>query len=77
MSYARFGEKCADGRGSDVYVYATQDGRVICTSDTCTFATRSNQEMLDHLQAHLRNGDAVPERAIDRLGFELASRTSR
>jgi hypothetical protein len=65
MSYARFGE-------GDVYVYATTGG-VACVM--CRFGdmlessyrAESTQEMVDHLLAHKRVGDRIPERTIPDL----------
>jgi hypothetical protein len=77
MSYARFGE-------GDVYVYAVRKGVtcVMCSFGDMmegNFTAESTQEMVDHLGAHARVGDIIPERTIpdlwrdDSLNFPPAS----
>lgn len=66
MSYARLGE-------GDVYVYASTGGGVVCVMCSfgdmleTTYKAESTQEMVDHLAAHERAGDRVPERTIPEL----------
>ncbi len=68
MSYARFGE-------GDVYVYSTGSS-VVCVMCSFgdmledTFRAESTQEMVDHLVAHERAGDRIPDRAIPDLWID-------
>lgn len=66
MSYSRFIEY-------DVYVFADTSGGVTCMG--CNFGdmmeasyrAESTQEMIDHLKAHQKIGDRLPENIFDRL----------
>jgi len=65
MSYARFGE-------GDVYVYAVKGGVacVMCSFGDMMetgFRAESTQEMVDHLAAHQKVGDLVPEHTVPDL----------
>ena len=62
MSYCRWG---AD---SSVYVYEHVNGGWECC-DCCRVPTR--EAMLEHLLQHQRDGDMVPEYAIDSLREEI------
>lgn len=70
MSYCRMSED------SDVYVIATFDPRVqkkawqcYCRPTSCLVYSR--QEMLEHLYQHRKDGEKVPEYAIERLLEEI------
>ena len=62
----------------DVSVHSTQQG-VACV--LCTFGdmmeqawfAESTQEMVDHLEAHRRAGDSVPEDVTERLWADNAA----
>jgi len=66
MSYARFFD-------SDVYVYASTSGAVVCVMChfgdmlESTYKAESTQEMVDHLKAHERVGDRLPPTIFDDL----------
>lgn len=48
---------------SDVYVYMTTAGLTCCGARPCT----STAAMVDHLRAHVIEGDCVPEHVIPAL----------
>jgi hypothetical protein len=80
LSYARIAE---DGCASDVYVIGTGDG-LECIGCELSATGRYYTEdgpgaMLIHLALHRELGDAVPQRAFDRLELErqgVAPRTA-
>jgi hypothetical protein len=75
MSYARM-----NGIDSDVYVYEHANGFIECCGCRLTapeeyedfgFARLSTaREALAHLDWHIRDGDKVPERALNRIRGE-------
>ena len=73
MSYCRMSE------GSDVYVIATWDPKDKGPAWWCCGCQRSNnfvrtrEAMLAHLYQHRKDGDRVPEHAIERLLKEIAA----
>ena len=71
MSYCRF------SKYSDVYVYPTPDGKIVC--DECILNPKwkySNaKEMLDHLKCHIQIGHKVPRKAIEKLETEIKAIT--
>ena len=61
MSYCRFGE-------GDVYVFMNVAGWLECcacslakTEDSVFFKAKSTQQMVDHLEKHIDDGDQVPQ----------------
>lgn len=71
MSYSRFG-----WGGSDVYVFMSVGGFLECCgcildlgSETRepSFRAESTQAMVDHLEAHKKEGDHVPDDVIPAL----------
>jgi hypothetical protein len=61
MSYCRFGE-------GDVYVFMNVAGWLECcacslakTEDSVVFKAKSTQQMVDHLEKHIDDGDRVPQ----------------
>lgn len=78
MSYCRMGED------SDVYVIATFDPRVQkkawqCYCQPTSFKGKrralfyTREEMLEHLYQHRKDGDKVPEHAVERLLEEIGA----
>lgn len=66
--------------GSDVYVYATPEGTIICCCDVShrpitdpphQVPEDRPEAMIAHLAAHKRAGDFVPSYAIERLWQEI------
>jgi hypothetical protein len=74
MSYCR-----NNGTDSDVYVIATANAKTQkpgwwccgCDFENNFFETRP--EMVEHLLQHRREGDKVPDRALERLRREIAA----
>lgn len=68
MSYCRMSE-------GDVYMYHAITGGIVCCG--CRFREKtgsvffSRSEALSHLEFHMKNGDSVPARAIERLKNEI------
>ena len=70
MSYCRL------SRDSDVYVFMNTDGRIECCGCGLTLPYGSEefdtpQDAIEHLYAHRRAGDKVPEYAIESIQREL------
>jgi predicted small metal-binding protein len=57
----------------DVYVFANTGGGVTCMNCNfgdmleSSFTAESTQQMIDHLKAHQKVGDILPEDIFDRL----------
>lgn len=70
MSYCRFGPD------SDVYVFQHVGGGWECCG--CLFGdslrAETREEMLSHLEDHIKTGHTVPEHAIARLKAEIENR---
>lgn len=67
MSYCRFGE-------GDVYVFMSVSGWLECCAcslakddESVFFQAHSTQEMVDHLNKHIEDGDRVPKDIFDDL----------
>lgn len=65
MSYCRFGDD------SDVYVYATFDGKWIIHSPIPSTSSESRQECLQRMLDLSKAGHKVPQYAINRLQEEI------
>ena len=73
MSYCRYGTD-----GSDLYIYEDTNNRKLCCCGCCftvagDFYSGSPAVMLRHVRRHLRQGEHVPQHAIDQLAREAAS----
>ena len=75
MSYARYGED-----GSDIYLYEDIAGGYTCAlcsllpkeaGNWSSFHCDTLEEVKEHLEQHVANGDIVPERAVKRVLREL------
>jgi len=65
---------CASGwDGSDVYVYKDVTTKhIVCWGSCGCFKSVTAKGMIEHLQnAHIRQGECVPDYAIERLQGEV------
>lgn len=55
---------------SDVYVW--RDGeRLHCEAEGRKYTCETEREMYQHLRMHVRKGDKVPDKALERLWHEM------
>lgn len=68
---------CRMGNDSDVYIYSSVRGGIVCCSCSLSDAVWGDvkfelrSELIKHVEEHTKNGDAVPDGVIETLQEEI------